>query len=389
MAIIKPTLNLVASEYTPEILNVTRASGATRVNAVGLVERVGSGTLRYDYDPTTLAGKGWLIEEARTNFSTYSEDMGTGWVNSGLTETVNNSTAPDGTTTANLVTGDGATASPIIAKNVGGLTNAADYTMSAFVKAGSTAAMEVRENAATGNLMQFTLTGDGTIDAAGSWVDTAITPYPDGWYRIQGTYASPGTNFGIGFRTQNTSANTETFSIWGVQLEAGSFATSYIPTTTAAVTRAVDVVSADLTLNAEEYSMYIHCISPAIGAATGTWAVLYNDSNDYIDIQSYTSNITTILAKGGTTQVAATIESSYTQGVEDRVAISLKENDYAGVLDGGTVVTDVSCLLPDLPTLIYIGSNAGSNAFINSHIKHAAVFNVALSDADLQTITTG
>ncbi len=60
---------------------------------------------RFDFDPVTLAARGLLVEEQRTNLLTYSEQFdNAAWVKSGTTVTANAAAAPNGTVTADLVT---------------------------------------------------------------------------------------------------------------------------------------------------------------------------------------------------------------------------------------------------------------------------------------------
>ena len=80
MAIVKSTFNLNAVDIKPSTLNFTRASNATRVNRLGIVELVGEDVIRHDFDPS-LVGQvlGWLIEESSTNNCLQSQDFSTEW----------------------------------------------------------------------------------------------------------------------------------------------------------------------------------------------------------------------------------------------------------------------------------------------------------------------
>jgi len=82
----------------------TRASSGTFVGSNGLIQSAGTNVARFDHDPVTLACKGLLIEESRTNLLRQSENFGTTWSASQLNTTgipayLNVATAPDGTTT--------------------------------------------------------------------------------------------------------------------------------------------------------------------------------------------------------------------------------------------------------------------------------------------------
>ena len=87
-------------------VSVARAGNtATRINSSGKIEIVNANLPRFDYDPATLAPRGLLIEEQRTNLLLRSEEFdNASWAKTNATITVNATTAPDGTTTADLIT---------------------------------------------------------------------------------------------------------------------------------------------------------------------------------------------------------------------------------------------------------------------------------------------
>jgi hypothetical protein len=212
---------------------------------------------RFDHNPTTGESLGLLVEESRTNSLVQSEDFSTTWTQSNVTVTTNTVTAPDGTTTADTfgpVVGDGLTTTRFL-RQTPALTTQQAYTLSVFVKVGTATingiALFVSDQTATnifrGNFNLFTL---GTTAGSTGWATptSTIIPYPNGWYRciLSGVTSTAHTSLrAIIYLNQfGTTADTYgTIHIWGAQLEAGAFPTSYIPTTTATVTRSADVAS--------------------------------------------------------------------------------------------------------------------------------------------------
>ncbi len=105
----RPTLLLdFANSLTVDPrITFTRASTATYFDAAGVLSSAANNVPRIDYDPETLICKGLLIEEARTNLLTYSEQFdNAAWIksNANISVTSTNSTSPDGTASADTVT---------------------------------------------------------------------------------------------------------------------------------------------------------------------------------------------------------------------------------------------------------------------------------------------
>lgn len=230
----------------------TRATAATTVNSAGQIVSVAAGVPRSYYDPTTLEYMGYLAEGARTNLLLQSEDLATTWENTVSSESVNAGVAPDGTTTADKLIPDNGTASGRITQT--GLTISANttYTYSVFAKGAEFSLVRLRVGDG-----DFSDTADVTYDASdgtvssaaavtGAWTNPSSTAkqYPNGWWRFTLTFTAT-TNAGdrVQLWCTNTGDGTSGILLWGAQLEAGSFASSYIPTTTASVTRNADVLT--------------------------------------------------------------------------------------------------------------------------------------------------
>jgi hypothetical protein len=243
----------MALDFTTGVLDsrvtVARAlNTATRVNSSGLIEGVNADLPRFDYDPITLAPKGLLIEEARTNLVTYSQDFSNAaWSKSNVTVTANTTVAPDGTTTADTLT---ASTTAAFTWQVISFTGNGDKAMSCFVKAGTaaTSVVQIRDATAVANRGYYIITwtaGVPSVAPLTTGTVLGVDAFPDGWYRLRllapGVIAANSNQYRF---LPDTTAGANTVIVWGAQSENGTFPTSYIPNlATGTTTRNADVVS--------------------------------------------------------------------------------------------------------------------------------------------------
>jgi hypothetical protein len=149
---------------------------------------------RFDYDPVTLAPRGLLIEEARTNLLLRSDDWSNAaWSTSGATITANATASPDGTTNADALVEDASTGLHITQQFIT-FANATAYTVSVYIKAGSRTWVQVALPAAAFTASQggfFNLSGAGSLGTVtGTPTARSITAVGNGWYRITVTATS-------------------------------------------------------------------------------------------------------------------------------------------------------------------------------------------------------
>jgi hypothetical protein len=208
---------------------------------------------RLDYNPVTGACRGLLIEESRTNLVTRSQQINL-WAGPGTTNSISTTLSPDRNTFGTLVTSS--------ALDFGGLARSQSsyfpsagqiLTVSCWVKKGNWRYVAiVHDSIRTGGVnlpffdldtLQFNANGQGTYT-------TSIIAYPDGWYRLSITGTAIALNGPVDLWMTSSSGNArtaigagQTVLWWGAQLEAGSAATSYIPTTTGPATCSADVCS--------------------------------------------------------------------------------------------------------------------------------------------------
>ena len=206
-------------------------------------------TPRIDYDPITRKCKGLLIEEPRTNLLTYSQDFSNAiWLSNWSILSSLSTIAPNGSNTAFQLTEDLTTNQHSFQQYYSGYTSGIVYTHSIYAKSNTRNILNITlASTVYGSFIyaSFNLTLGTVISSMG--VTTNIYPVGNGWYRCSVTASAITTATGqVTFKVQKIgTSNDDTYLgdgtsgiyIWGAQLEQGTFSTSYIPTTTVAVTR--------------------------------------------------------------------------------------------------------------------------------------------------------
>jgi hypothetical protein len=256
----KPSLLLdfANSKSLDPRLNFFRASSATYTGPDGLVKIAGIGEPRFTHNAITRESLGILIEEPRTNLKTYSEDA-TYWGSGGdrVTISTNTAYAPDGNLTADSFVEQATNKSWRWVEWGQSYTSGNSYTVSCFVKAGTgpfgTIYFFTDNSVFPGGSAVFDLSGNGSVVSLPANTTGSITAYPNGWYRISATqtagasstgYVAIGFVYSSNFSVAITGSTSNTMGyVWGIQLEAGEYPTSYIPTTTSTATRSTDYLS--------------------------------------------------------------------------------------------------------------------------------------------------
>jgi hypothetical protein len=356
---------------------------------------------RFDHNPTTGESLGLLVEEQRVNLALQSEDFSTSWGSSNYVVTTNATAAPNGTATADKVVRN--TTDAVAAINLSAtVTVSTAYNFSCFVKAAELSKIGLREGASTGNFVTFDLT-TASIISSSSGATGAITPYPNGWYRISMQMTTGGAQTSYGMRIvplrDDYVSGTPSYSfagdgtsglfIWGAQLEAGAFPTSYIPTTTATVTRSADVASISGSnfsswYRQDEGTIFANALSlRPVGDTTRVIALSDGTANNSIRLNVGTQFIVT----GGTNEAAYTSLPTNNNGF-NFTAIAYKLND-ANAASNGTIGTpDTSVLLPTVNQL-EIGrlADGASGSRLVGTIRRLVFWPRRLGNEVLQSIT--
>lgn len=237
-------------------ITFNRSSRATYFDKTGILKTAEVDKPRIDYDPVTGVCKGLLIEESRTNLLTYSEQFNNNaWSKTFSTISMNAAVAPDGTMTADKLIENSGTVIPYISINpVISVTQGSYYTFTLYAKEDLTSVKRyltlLFPYSVFGTNVRATFNlGDGTSTQFNSPFSVSIIPVGNGWYRCSITALAVVTtslsqlqirlfNSPIDTLGDYTGDGTSGIYIWGAQLEAGSFPTSYIPSTETFISRA-------------------------------------------------------------------------------------------------------------------------------------------------------
>lgn len=386
-------------------LSFTRASVAWAYNSAGVLTSYATDTPRFDYNPTTLAPRGLLVEEARTN-SLRNNSMTGAAAGTPGTLCTNWTAAATAVGITRTIVGVGTVNGlPYIDVRYAGTATAGD-TVLFFETTTGVATV----NATTWSSTAFLALQGGTLTnvtvkqglryraAAGASIGTQMyetTIVPTATltrYERSGTGSDATIAFVVASLTLTMASGAVdvTLRIAAPQLELGAFATSSILTTAATVTRAVDVgpvLTSTFGFNAAEGTLFVVCTP--VGVGSGLQTAIYmddNTANERMGIRSSAASNSILVVDGGATQVNVGI-GTLVAGTKFKAAFAYKLNDFAGCMNGGTVQTDTVGTLPTV-TKMQIGTRTSGTEPLNGWYERVSYYARRLPNTTVQSITT-
>ena len=363
---------------------------ATYVGSDGLIKYASADEPRFDHDPETLESLGLLVEEVRTNFNTNSESF-TGFQSlNGGSSLPNVTTSPDGTITADLFDSiSGGYLEKIIPYSAG-----QTYTFSVFVKPnlGSSVFIQIYNRGYTGelratwNLLNNTFSFV-TLNTAPTVTNQRIEDYFNGWKRIVISFnfvTASSSEISLSFWHQSAGQNN--YYVWGLQLEKGSFPTSYIPTSGSTVTRAADEASITGTNFSSWYNQSegTFLVSHDPTGKTGAPRLLGGGSVQNAWIEIFTSNNYNALRSN--TRYNFLDSPDFVSGVPHNVAFAY--GTTAGSSVDGQNYTVQGWNVTDFPeSKLNIGRKEGGGEDVSGTISRLTYYPKRLSDIELQQLT--
>ena len=374
-------LDFANSQQLDPRVTFSRSTTGTYYNFSGVLTTAAINEARFDFNPTTGESLGLLIEQSSTNFCLQSTNISftptwTGDTSGGSVPTVtgNYATAPDGTTTATR-----------IQLNRG----AGTFSRWQQVISGVTSSIY------TGSVWMKTTSGTGTanvglrIDATG--VNCVVTGQ---WQRFSLATSASSITPNIQILSFTSISGTDVSAdilVWGSQVEAGSFFTSFIPTTTAQVTRAVDNASMTGTnfsswYNATQGTVYVEGSGAEITSGNRNFYTISDNTGSNRMLSAFGNSYNFFVVNGGVAQATLT-NGTDVANVSSKNAGVYQQDNFLCCKNGAAVSNDLSGTIPTV-NRIYIGASAdGTGAYLNGRIKKISYYPQALTSAQLQALT--
>jgi len=325
---------------------------------------------RFDHDPTTGESLGLLIEEGRTNLITYSEDLSqwTSIDNATLSTAIS---TPGSTAASRLTSTTSSTWARAWAPLYSG--SGADTVGSVYLRGDTpfTASLRIRYDNVQVSIQNVNVTTDWqrfSLNATGSFTggaDLMVFLNADG--------------------VSGTSVSGRTLDIWGAQLEAGDFPTSYIPTSGSTVPRAADVASITGSNFSRWYNQGEGTISFRVKSPTNPvqYPVVIDDStNNNRHLFAISNSYQYQIRVSGSTE--AQMDAGSVLSPFNSIAGGYKTNNTAVALNGSVNVDNIA----SIPTCNRLSIYRYSGVTFNGHISRLTYYPYRLPDATLQEITS-
>jgi len=378
----------------PLPFDFSRASSATVVNQSGLIETVGSGEPRIDFLGNTKGAL--LLEPQRSNLITYSEDFQSAWTKSG-TSVVSGFISPDGTNNAFKLVESSVNQAHTITGNTASVTSGATTTKSIFVKPNGRRWILLLDIHKPSSRAWFDLELGVVGSLQPNAISSKIEKLSNGYFRCSTTSVVGSTASKLrmdivednGLTTGYQGNGTSGVYIYGAQLEQGSYATSYIPTSGSAVTRVAETSSQttpDGVIGQTEGTVYLDFTVDTISAQTNNPVLWYMKDGGIGEryIELYSNGSLVYLENNGST-IANITKTGLTVG-RHKCVIAYKNNDMVFYVDGVQVGSDVSGTPSGFSTF---GLQYHQSFYTGQQkVNQVKLYNTRLSNAELAALTT-
>lgn len=383
----------------------SRGSTATRVNKDGFIESVATNVPRLDYpliDGVVQDCPALLLEPSRTNFGRYSEQISS-WTQLRTTTSDNQAISPDGSQNASksTVTATFGSHTPYIDQS-STVTSGANYVMSIFVKKSTTKYVRFTEGYSNYGVIFNFDTEEITENGNASSSDIGVEKYPNDWYRLSVKFVGSSTTHSqpaLYLRRDVDSAESYTGSdeaafIWGLQMEAGTYHTSYLKNaSTGSTTRSADVCNgsgtsaefndsegvlfAEIAAIANDSSFKLLSINDGSGQDMVNIGISNSDNNMYVD---------TLI---GSTSAISNAAISTNVETYNKLLVKYKSGSNSIYLNGFKIDSNTNTFTATGSQLNELEFRYYTNTLpFYGKCKQLMTFKTALTNSELETLTS-
>jgi hypothetical protein len=380
-------------------LSVVRATTATRVNSSGLIESVATNVPRLDYSNGSCPSI--LVEPQRTNLLERSEEFdNASWSKLNTSVTSNSVVSPNGTITADKII-PSATSSFKEIYNDSTLTSGVVYTQTYYVKADGYRYIQILSPSVNIGTMYANFDLQTATKTDGTSGYGSIQSVGNGWCKITATFTQLVTGIGrvsISIIPNSNSARivswtangTDGILVWGAQLESGSNATSYIPTTTASVTRNADVISKtgiSSLIGQTEGTIYMEVNVNSINNSAGRllYTIYNNSTNARISSGIGTNNKIDLFVTGPPN--VQTFSQTISTG-KLKLSVSYKNSNIFLTVNGVLATAITTLNVPVSMNSLMLGAVFNGTFQLGDGIDLFAHWKTALTDQECINLTT-
>ena len=338
--------------------------------------------------PLPRAGRGYLPEDSKINLCLQSNAFTTTWVPTNLTP-VQNVTSPDGSANGWTFTEsvDGGITSHQCVQSVT-VSNTTVYSFSVWLKKGVRTEARLALVCATtvaAGLFDLNAGTVGSINGSAS-----IASYPNGWYRCTITGTSDSTSASLQIFSKVAGLDyigngSIAFYGFGAQLEVGDVISTYIPTTTASVTRNADTLTYPAAGNAgTSGTLFVECGPSPVANLSFVSLLTVSDgtTNNYNGIQNNAANARAFMSSGGVSQGNGN-GVSWVNGTSAKIAARFGANTIQFAKDGVLATEDTVASIPVSVDLVSIGQSSAGTARANMPIQMVGISPKLFNDLQL------
>jgi hypothetical protein len=388
-------------EQRSSVTAYTATTTAPITNYIPALQTAASGVARFEHNPVTRESLGLEIEEQRANLLLQSEDLDTTWSETRATLSLNSRVSPAGTLTADRLIASTDNDTHFTTQTFTGTAVAHTFTVYAKAAGLNHVALRLFNGTSQVGLAYYNLStgATGTVTAG----TASITSVGNGWYRCALTATLAASASCTADIYLASADNTNSFagnafdgvSLWGAQLEAGAFATSYIPTTSATVTRSADAASMTGTnfsswYRADAGTLYGEGSCPNDSVNTDRVIAFINNgtnANGYVIRFAGSTKTSQTYGSNGSAANQWIIEGSSLIGASAKMAVGYAINNVGFAVNNTLVGTDSLAIVGAVNQLNIGQQSAGINPLCGT-IKKLAYYPLRLTNSELQGLTT-